>query len=55
MSAVLDMETNFSVAENAVPWRVTTVATGPLAGQKEITDTVEELWRAIDRRLPTAS
>ncbi|HEX8184944.1 MAG TPA: hypothetical protein VF747_09345 [Blastocatellia bacterium] len=38
-----------------VPLMVTDARTGPLPGLMPMTDTVIELWREMDRTLPTAS
>lgn len=43
------------VVLNPVPEIVTVVPTGPFIGDTAITDTVDELYRAMERRFPTAS
>jgi hypothetical protein len=43
------------VALNPVPKIVTIVPTAPLFGVNSITDTTDDAWRVIERRLPTAS
>ena len=43
------------VVEKPVPLMVTVLPTGPAPGSNEMTFTVVDAWRPIDKMLPTAS